>query len=118
MRSAVEVVATVSVTLALLFAAFGSTVLVASLPVAVFVITRPSVSEASTMAATLRVAVELAGRLPTVHVPLALLKLPMDDVAETKSKPSGRGSVTMTPGAVVDELRFAAVTVYFTVAPA
>jgi hypothetical protein len=94
---------TVIETLEELFERFESVVDAFSVTVAVFVIVVLAVPE-STSAAMSNVAVELAERLPIVHVPVELAYEPSVEVAETKLTPEGKTSVAVTPVEVAGPL--------------
>ena len=88
-------VATVRMAEPVLLAVFGSVDDAVSIAVAVFVIDVPA--DAFTIAAIVRVAVELALISPIVQVPVEVAYEPFDVVAETKVRPDGNISVATTP---------------------
>jgi len=89
-----EGVATVIVTVELLFPKFGSVEDAVSVAEAMFAICVPD--EAFTRAAIWRVALELALMLPIVQAP-DVAYVPLLAVAFTKVRPAGRVSVATTP---------------------
>ena len=87
---------TVTEALALLFARFGSVVEAFSPTIALFVIVWPAVP-AFTVAVIWRLAVELALKLPIVHVPVELAYVPTEATALSNVSPEGKVSVATTP---------------------
>ena len=87
--------ATVRMAEPVLLAVFESVDDAVSVAVAVFVIDVPA--DAFTIAAIVRVAVELALISPIVQVPVEVAYEPFDVVAETKVRPDGNISVATTP---------------------
>ncbi len=92
----VEVVVMTTGTVELLFVGLESVVEAFSPTTAVFVIVVPAVP-VFTLAAITSVAVELAGKLPIIQVPVELAYVPCDEVAFTKVRPEGKVSVATTP---------------------
>jgi hypothetical protein len=79
-----------------LLVGFWSMTVLDSATTALFVIVRPAVP-ALTIALTKSVEVVFGASVPTVQMPVLVLYVPCEVVAEIKVKPGGKTSVAVTP---------------------